>query len=230
MVFQGSFSPSIFFVATTYIIIPTLVIIYLISQHYGHEKPFPHCWISKVAEHYPEYVFFRSASIPGAVLVVLGWMGNYFFLLSLAKEKVFNIRKYHPEVCVVLGTMGAIFLMGSTATIDSGRMNENLHELCARSFFVCTLVAQAYNTVICTILHQNTGAISQASLITKYVLFVLLLVQLIASTTGDFWEEYESPNSRAQFLEWTLTATVILGFYSIGRDCRKFSFVYELLS
>ena len=84
MVPEGKFSASIFFCLTTYIIIPTLAVIYYISQYYGHEPPFPNCWISKVAEHYPEYVFFRTATIAGAMLVILGWMGNYFFLRSIA--------------------------------------------------------------------------------------------------------------------------------------------------
>ena len=85
MVSQGTFSPSIFFLTGTAIIIPTLFIIYEISQYYGHEEPFPHCWISKVAQHYPEYVFFRFATIPGGALLVLGWLSNYFYLLSLAR-------------------------------------------------------------------------------------------------------------------------------------------------
>ena len=53
MVQPGTFSPSIFFLTSSHIITATLVVNYYISQYYGHEKPFPHCWISKVAQHYP---------------------------------------------------------------------------------------------------------------------------------------------------------------------------------
>ena len=94
--FKGSFPASLFFKLCTYIIIPTLVIIYWISQAYGHEEPFPNCWISKVAQHYPEFVFFRIATISGAVLAALGWFTNYFYLKTICKEHAFNLNKYHP--------------------------------------------------------------------------------------------------------------------------------------
>ncbi len=76
----GSFKASLFFKICTYVIIPTLFIIYWISQAYGHEPPFPNCWISKCAQHYPEFVFFRTATISGSVLMMLGWATNYFYL------------------------------------------------------------------------------------------------------------------------------------------------------
>ena len=119
----GSFPCSIFFKVSTYTIIPTLFIIYWISQIYHHEKPFPNCWISKVAQHYPEFIFFRFATISGSVLVALGWFTNYFYLESICHEKAFNINKYYPQVTVVFGLIGCIFLMGNTATIDTGKMN-----------------------------------------------------------------------------------------------------------
>lgn len=125
--FIGEFSSSLFFKVGTMIIIPTLFIIYWISQYYGHEPPFPNCWISKVAQHYPEFVFFRFATISGAVFMILGWLTNHFYLLSVAKEQAFNVRKYYPELTVVLGLMGSMLLMGNTATIDTGKMNEKWH-------------------------------------------------------------------------------------------------------
>jgi uncharacterized membrane protein YedE/YeeE len=94
--FSGEFAPSLFFKLSTYIIIPTLFIIYYISQAEGHEPPFPHCWISGCAGHYPEFVFFRIATISGSVLVGLGWVTNYFYLKTVAREKVFRIEKYYP--------------------------------------------------------------------------------------------------------------------------------------
>jgi hypothetical protein len=83
--FTGSFSPSIFFKISTYSILITLVIIYYVSQIEGHEPPFPKCWISDCAAHFPEFVFFRIATISGAALLVLGWLVNYFYLQSIAK-------------------------------------------------------------------------------------------------------------------------------------------------
>ena len=103
---------------------------------------------------------------------------------------------------MVLGIMGQLLLMGNTATIDTGRMNTKWHVTCASSFFVFTLIAQAYNTFICTILHQKTGTLSRPNLYFKYLLTALLVVQVILSTNSEFWEDFAvlSPNSRSQFI------------------------------
>ena len=89
--FIGEFSPSIFFRVCAYVIMPTLPLIYYISQWYGHEPPFPKCWISDCAGHYPEFVFFRIATISGSVLVILGWLTNHFYLKSISREAAFRI-------------------------------------------------------------------------------------------------------------------------------------------
>lgn len=90
------FSPSIFFKLAFYLIVITLVIIYSLSQYLGHEKPFPHCWISDCADHFPEFVFFRIATISGSVLGILGWITNHFYIKSICKESDFRIEPYHP--------------------------------------------------------------------------------------------------------------------------------------
>ena len=228
MASRGSFSPSIFFIGSTFIIIPTLFLIYGIAMHYGHEQPFPHCWISKVAQHYPEYVFFRLATISGAVLLILGWISNYFYLLSVAQEKAYKLPLFQSEICTILGITGSLFLMGSTANIDTGKMNTKWHTLCASRFFLLTVIAQIYNTIICTIVQTNTRGLSEGNLVFKYGLIGLILLQLMVSVVKGFWDDFEGldPNSKAQFLEWTLTITVIMGFFSMGLDCKKWKFIY----
>jgi hypothetical protein len=44
--------------------------------------------------------------------------------------------------------MASFALMGSTAYIDTGKMNENNHEKCAQAFFICVVLAQVLNTVL----------------------------------------------------------------------------------
>ena len=69
----------------------------------------------------------------------------------------------------------------------------------------------------------------------KYVLLGLLVLQAVLSATkggvDGFWNQTEenrsSANSLDILLEWTLTVTVVMGFYSMGLDVEKFSFVYE---
>lgn len=173
-----------FFKTSVIIIIPTIFIMYWISQYLGHELPFPNCWISKVAQHYPEYVLFRIATIGGPVLIILGWLTNEFYLRTIAREKVFYIKKYHPEVATIIGSMGALLLMGSTANIDTGKMNDDWHVNCASAFFICTLVAQAYNTVIFWLIYNQIKTISYRNLLYKSFVFLLLIVQLIYSSVG----------------------------------------------
>lgn len=80
----------------SYINLATLVLIYYIAISLGHVEPIPKTDISGCAGHYPEYVFFRISTISGAVLMVLGWLTNHFFIKTAAKEKVFRIGSYHP--------------------------------------------------------------------------------------------------------------------------------------
>ncbi len=94
--FKGSFPASIFFKGSSYLIAGTIFIIYWIAQTYQHEHPFPNCWISKLAQHYPEYIYFRVGTISGSVLLILGWFTNYFYLKTICKENAFNLNKYHP--------------------------------------------------------------------------------------------------------------------------------------
>jgi hypothetical protein len=179
--FKGSFAASLFFKLCTVLIIPTLFIIYWISQYYGHEPPFPNCWISKCAQHYPEFVFFRCATISGAILAALGWFTNYFYLQTICKEHSFNLKKYHPEVVLVIGLIGTMLLMGNTATIDTGKMNEHWHETCASTFFIFTLTAQVLNAVIYSLIYAKIKTVSYNNLLFKYVLIILLALQGLLS-------------------------------------------------
>jgi hypothetical protein len=60
----------------------------------------------------------------------------------------------------------------------------------------------------------------------KYSLLAILAVQLVGSFSvegipGSF------NNNKGNFYEWTLTATTISMFISIGLDCNRFELVYE---
>lgn len=228
--FKGSFPASLFFKLCTIIIIPTLFIIYEISQIYGHEPPFPNCWISKCAQHYPEFVFFRFATISGAILAAMGWFTNYFYLKTISRDHAFNIGKYHPEVVVVIGLMGTFLLMGNTATIDTGKMNEKWHETCASTFFIFTLTAQVLNAIMYSVVYANIKTVSYNNILFKYFLIVLLALQgllsLFQGGVGGFWnlseENRTSANSIDIFLEWSLTCTIIMGFYSMSIDVNHF--------
>ena len=121
--------------------------------------------------------------------------------------------------------MGGLLLMVNTATIDTGHMNETLHEWCAASFFIITFFSQVYNTVIVVDIQKRTKAFSQANVYFKYAILAALAVQLV----GNYGQQGRLlPNSdKGNFYEWTLTATIISMFISIGLDCGRFELVYE---
>jgi hypothetical protein len=121
--FKGAFPASIFYMIGGSCAILSIVVIYWQSQYYHQEPPFPHQWISKVAQHYPEFVVFRTTTISGAVLIILGWMTNHFFLQTFCREHGINLKKYYAQIPLILGIIGGLLLMGNTATIDTGLMN-----------------------------------------------------------------------------------------------------------
>ena len=128
--------------------------------------------------------------------------------------------------------MGGLLLMGNTASIDTGKMNGHLHTFCASRFFIITFIAQIYNTLLGAGLYSHTKAISRWNLYLKYFILVILLIQILDSAVkgyGWFRPEGQLGSDKDKFLEWTLTATVISMFLSIGLDASKFEFVYTEL-
>jgi hypothetical protein len=121
--FKGSFPASVFYFTGASLALASIFVIYWQSQYYEQEPPFPHQWISKVAQHYPEYLVFRMGTITGAALLILGWMTNHFFLETVSREQGINLKKYYPQIPLILGIAGGLLLMGNTATIDTGNMN-----------------------------------------------------------------------------------------------------------
>jgi hypothetical protein len=133
---------------------------------------------------------------------------------------------------MVVGIMGGLLLMGSTANIDTGVMNGKWHNFCAAQFFFVTLVALIYNTFILWVIHSKVGKVNVPNLYVKTILAVAILVQLYINFTYSQYDEEsgEDVGSVSIFLEWTTTATVLSNYYSIGVDAEHFKFVYELNS
>lgn len=78
--------------------------------------------------------------------------------------------------------------MGSTANIDTGIVNSKWHTFCASRFFIFTLAAQVYNSVIYWIVHCKIGKVNTLNLYFKLFLSFLLLVQLIISIKYGVYE------------------------------------------
>jgi hypothetical protein len=126
--------------------------------------------------------------------------------------------------------MGSLLLMGSTANIDTGKQNMKWHQACASSFFVTTLLAQLLNTLLFAKLSFGFNAVNRNLVYLKIVNFVLIIIQIyITSTYGTFLESEtgeQVESTIANFIEWSLTYTILFGYILMSLDVANFKYVY----
>ena len=215
---KASLIPLVSFVAG----VGSIIVCYILSQIYHHEKPFPDTWISATADHYPEFVVFRVGTIAGAVFMTLSHFIVYYWVMTVGYEKVFNIGKHKPEIGTVMGIAGCLFLMGSTSTLDTGKHNTNWHVFCAVDAFGWQIFSSWYHTYICWVLYKNTKAISFGTTITKMILSLAMLIQVYADL------KYSSGSKRlGNILEYTLAFSVFAFYLLMVIDLRDFKLSYK---
>lgn len=207
----------------------SIIICYWIAVSMGHEEPWPHCYISNTARHYPQFIFFRIATISGAVLLILTYFLVYFWLQTLCLEAAFNLHKYYPKIPLVLGIMGILYLFGSTATIDTGIMNMDLHVMCAGHFFILTIISCLYNTVVFVGVYRATKLITKASVVIKVTLSVLLIYQvyLSATKTAGIYAFGTDNSDLSHILEYTLAFSCLGYVLSYAYDLKDFKLAYR---
>jgi len=80
---------------------------------------------------------------------------------------------------MIMGMMGSIFLMISTACLDTGYREGKLRNNCAASFFVMSFFAILYNTVLYWVVYNNTKGVNRALLLIKTAIAISLVIQVI---------------------------------------------------
>lgn len=227
----GEYSPALYAQVAFATGILSIILCEVIAVKLGHEPPFPHAYITATASHYPEYVIFRIGTISGSVFTILAHFANYFWIKSVAYESVFQISKYYPKISLIFGIMGGMFLFVSTAAIDTGRTFDHLHNWCAASFFVFTILSCLYNTFINFILFSNTKIISKASFYIKVALTVAFIVQIAIGSKSGCFEHLgtymENSSDLSHILEYTLAFTILGNILAMGYDLKGFKFVYD---
>lgn len=193
----------------------------IIAVHYGHEKPFPRATISMTAGHYPEYVIFRIAIQCSSTLLIMTWFLHYFWL----RTKVAHAGRYLPEIFLFLGTIGAIGLMAASATIDTGVYKNHIHVICAVVFFLGTIWACIFDTLICLVIWRTKQTISQLNVTLKVIVSMSLFVWMILAIF------YKSPYRYfTEVAEYSMTYLILAYALLIGRDLKGFVLDYELKS
>jgi hypothetical protein len=81
-------------------------------------------------------------------------------------------------VPLITGIAGTLALFLSTATIDTGIMNNDLHIQCAGLFFIFTVITCFLNTIVSWFIYSKTKKISTFSMATKVILCILLTYQV----------------------------------------------------
>ena len=114
--------------------------------------------------------------------MALGWFTNHFYMKSVAMEHIVDIRKYRPQVILILGLVGSMFLMGSTANIDTGKNNGKWHTFCASKFFITTVVAQLLNAGLYAKLHFKHNMFSKNLVYAKLFMGFLIILQLVIAS------------------------------------------------
>lgn len=215
----GGFSASAIPYFTAAAVGLAIVVCEVLAVRYGQEKPFPRATISATADHYPSYLVFRIATECGATLLIMTWILNYFMLHSRCSKA----GRFLPQLSVLLGCAGAVALMGSTATLDTGKHNTKWHVRCASSFFLLSIMACLYNTLVCCLIQRISNCFSRGSMIVRYALSALLAVWLYLALFA------HSPNKNfGNIVEYTL-AFLILGYVILmGYDMRSYKLDYEL--
>jgi hypothetical protein len=226
----GVFPPSVFPIVGSLTAVIAVIACYYIAVKNGDEPPWPHSYISNTTRHYPEYIYFRIGTIAGAVFNILTYFVNYFWQHQLCREAMINVRKFHTKIPLLTGTIGILFLFVSTATIDTGRMDDNLHVHSAGLFFIFTVVACLLNTLVCWLINSasDTKKISSLSMDLKIVLCVLLLIQAVLQVfyADGFFAVVKS--DLGHILEYTLSFTVSAYMLLFAYDFKDFKMAYHL--
>lgn len=212
---KASYFPNVCAIVTG---VAILICEYLTIQD-KHTKPFPKSTISMTAGYYPEFVIFRVCIQCSATLLILTWIMHSFLL----KMKYPKISKYLPSIFIILGTIGAIGLMAASATIDTGDYKNRPHVICAVVFFLATIIACIYNTLLCIIVHIKTKQFSKTNIWLKVIVSGMLFIWMMLALF------YKSPYKYfGNVAEYSMTYLILAYILLLGRDMNKFILDYEL--
>ncbi len=88
-----------------------------IAYYLHHDPAFPGTYISKSAQNYPEFLLFRAVMIAGPTIMALNWLSHLIWAVRTTPG--LETRVAH-SIVAALGVIASLFLMVSTAAIDTG--------------------------------------------------------------------------------------------------------------
>jgi hypothetical protein len=112
--------------------------------------------------------------MPSAVLMILTWYVNYFLFLT----KCPKINSIFSAITLIFGCIGAVGLMGVTATIDTGKHNVKWHINTAKVFFIVTILAIICNTILSITARKINKMFTATNCIVKISISVALILML----------------------------------------------------
>lgn len=122
-----------------------------------------------------------------------------------------------------MGVMGGMFLMGSTATLDTGKHNTNWHVFNAGNFFAWSIFSCWYYTFLSWILYKKAGAVSSSNAYLKVFMSFLIVFQIILDIQAGIHDIKPLSNT----LEYTIAFSILAFFLIYRHDLKDFSLVYH---
>ena len=159
--------------------------------------------------------------------MILSELIHYYWIKTLCYEKVFNIAKYRPGIGTVMGVAGCIFLMGSTANLDTGYQHPKWHIFCAVNAFGWQIFSIWYHTFISIVVYANTKASSLIMTAMKVLLSLGIVLQMLIAKEYGSMLSTQLRNTVDHILEYTLAFSVFTFFLLLAFDVRGFNLTYK---
>ncbi len=145
----------------------------------------------------------------------------------MAREHAFNISKYYPGIGTTMGITGSMFLMVSTANLDTGKHNTSWHVFCAGNFFIWSILSVWWYTVQSVILYTKAKAGNPISMYIKVAFSLLILFQaFLDSKANEHMFQNRLHSHLSNILEYTIAFSLLFFFLIIAYDLRKFKMAY----
>lgn len=128
-----------------------------------------------------------------------------------------------PKIFVILGSIGAIALMAASTTIDTGEYKNKPHVICAVIFFLTTIIACIYNTLLSIIVRRKTKKLSRLNIYAKVIVSGMLFIWMMLALF------YKSPYKYfGNVAEYSMTFLILAYILILGWDMDEYILDYQL--
>ncbi|EAS00856.3 Frag1/DRAM/Sfk1 family protein (macronuclear) [Tetrahymena thermophila SB210] len=201
-------------------IILTCLFTYIMAISKHEEEPFPYCTITATASHFPQSVVFRLNMLFISGVTLFFWFVIYSWLNFISKK--YQCGKVSAKLFQLAG-LGSFFFAMAVATIDTGKMNQNLHTFVALTFFIIWIAAIpliTYKIYQFKVIYRSI--VSPLSWNIKLFSVAAMIITCIVNVI-----KYLFPNAlyfdpHIDTIEWFVTFSLAIWLFSFSYDWEVF--------